>query len=241
MRARAHTVFLTSWQAECMICLYQSPCFLRGIHHDAAPTLALSTAQTALGLYWYRQGWLKKMYEWRSWWLVSKFANGNLSTRVGSGRNVTYPQSQCLKKGEELADIFYSINTHAFFKVEFNFFFLTDWGPSLAVIKTDRKHFVKNDENNKVFPQKWPAYIWPEVYSLSSGSTTIKTFNFILYIYDFFTPHILQKTFQVWQANNINSPWYRLGTNVFTVLAQCWCKNLHFKSYRSILFMFFSV
>lgn len=119
------------------------------------------------------------------------------------------------------------------------FFFLTDWGPSLAVIKTDRKHFVKNDENNKVFPQKWPAYIWPEVYSLSSGSTTIKTFNFILYIYDFFTPHILQKTFQVWQANNINSPWYRLGTNVFTVLAQCWCKNLHFKSYRSILFMFF--
>lgn len=120
-------------------------------------------------------------------------------------------------------------------------FFLTDWGPSLAVIKTDRKHFVKNDENNKVFPQKWPAYIWPEVYSLSSGSTTIKTFNFILYIYDFFTPHILQKTFQVWQANNINSPWYRLGTNVFTVLAQCWCKNLHFKSYRSILFMFFSV
>lgn len=123
MRARAHTVFLTSWQAECMICLYQSPCFLRGIHHDAAPTLALSTAQTALGLYWYRQGWLKKMYEWRSWWLVSKFANGNLSTRVGSGRNVTYPQSQCLKKGEELADIFYSINTHAFFKFEFNFFF----------------------------------------------------------------------------------------------------------------------
>lgn len=121
-------------------------------------------------------------------------------------------------------------------------FYLTDWGPSLAVIKTDCKYFVKNDEN-KVFPQKWPAYIWPGVYSLSSGSTTTKPKPLTLFctFMIFFTPHIVQKTFQVWQANNINSPWYRLGTNVFTVLAQCWCKKLHFKSYRSIFFMFFSV
>lgn len=48
---------------------------------------------------------------------MSKHTNRNLSTQRGGedkkgfvsahGRNVTYPQSQCLKKGEEPDDLFF--------------------------------------------------------------------------------------------------------------------------------------
>ena len=115
------------WQADrqCVIWLYHSPCFLRGIHYDAAPALAPSTAQTAVGLYWYWQGWPKARREGADGWCPST-PTGITQRRVGyrgQERICVSALSKChvsresmFKEGEKEWFIFYAINTHAYFR-----------------------------------------------------------------------------------------------------------------------------
>lgn len=115
------------WQADrqCVIWLYHSPCFLRGIHYDAAPALAPSTAQTAVGLYWYWQGWPKARREGADGWCPST-ATGITQRRGG----VPWTRKDLCQRPAEMSRIervnvwrrekkwfiFHSINTHAYFR-----------------------------------------------------------------------------------------------------------------------------
>lgn len=121
-RARAHAVHLTNWQAECMICLYQSPFFSEGhspwcttgfgtvdsINSSGAVLVSTRLAQLGAG---------------KSWWLVSKHTNRNLLPQRGqrqerifvSALQKCHISTESMFKEERRTSlfIFHSIYTHA--------------------------------------------------------------------------------------------------------------------------------
>lgn len=170
------------WQADrqCVIWLYHSPCFLRGIHYDAAPALAPSTAQTAVGLYWYWQGWPKARREGADGWCPST-PTGITQRRVGyrgQERICVSALSKChvsresmFKEGEKEWFIFYAINTHAYFRFYVAFLITSSkqigrhfWlsvNMTINILLKPKKKSSLMIYSRLYLHQKPPANIWP--------------------------------------------------------------------------------